>query len=386
MELDVVTLRVTFTVVALSMLVLFYVATYRTTRAAFCGWWCLSLALFLGAAMLWLLNGTAARPWANPLGNAVGVAGAFSVWAAARSLRVLPVPIVALAVPAAITGAAAAVEDPVGDPWSGGEVFLALMALGFALATWEVWMVRRTVRVAQTYVSVTTALAVGSGAMAAFYAARAVALAALGAEHEVFERWFGTVPTTLLTTVLLIVVSFSMSSLSYEQSVVKLHRRATRDDLTDALQRQEFLSLAEQAVRHTSRSVVIAADLDQFKRINDDFGHAAGDMVLRTFAEVCRNATRSGDLCARFGGEEFVLLLPGAGPENATMVTDAIARLMVAADPLHGERTVTASFGTAVVDASTGLGAALALADQALYEAKAAGRNRAVHASRRGEG
>lgn len=381
--LDIVTLRVTFTLVAVSMLVLFYVATYRVTRAPFCGWWCVSLALFLTSASLWLLNGTAAQAWANPVGNAAGVGGAVAAWAGARSLHLPRLPWPVLALSPILAGLAGALDDPAGDEWSGGLAFLALMTLNLGLATRELWLARRKAGGApETYASVTALMAGASALVAVFYVGRTVAYALVGPDHWLFADWFGSAPTTLLTTVLLVAVSFSMSSLSQEQYVHDLHRRATRDDLTGALQRAEFLELATRALRQHGRAVVVMADLDNFKQVNDDFGHSTGDRVLHTFVRVCHGATRSGDLVARFGGEEFVLFLPGARREGAEILTHAIARMMRIADPLHGARAVTASFGTAVVDDHTDLATALVQADEALYRAKALGRDRAVHYQR----
>ncbi|HEY0890090.1 MAG TPA: GGDEF domain-containing protein [Nocardioides sp.] len=378
--LDIVTLRVTFTLIAASMLVLFYVGTYRSTRAAFCGWWCVSLAAFMGASFLWLFNGTAAQVWANPLGNVVGVAGAAAAWTGARSLHRSGPSWPVLAAGPALAGLASALGDPRDDVWSGGAAFLALMALGLGLAARELWLVRHTTQESpERNASVAALLCYACGAVAVFYLGRMLAFVTAGPDSEVFRTWFGSTPTTLLISVMLVAVSFSMSSLSHRQFIQDLHRRATRDDLTGALQRREFLALAAQAVRQVDHSVLIMADLDHFKRVNDTFGHATGDEVLASFARACRDACRSGDLVARFGGEEFVLLLPGARVEAADVVTHAIARLLQAADPLQGRGEVTASFGSAVVDDGTDLTQALRHADEALYRAKAEGRNRAVH-------
>lgn len=378
--LDIVTLRVMFTLIAVSMLALFYVVTYRVTRARFCGWWCVSLAAFMAAALLWLFNGTDAQVWANPLGNTLGVAGASAAWLAARSLHRPRPPWPALAVAPVLAGLAGALDDPGRDVWSGGVVFLALMTLAFALGAGELWRVRRTER-REASASVTALLSCVCGAVAVFYLTRTLAFVIVGPDSDTFARWFGSTPATLLNTVLLVAVSFSMSSLSREQFLHDLQRRATRDDLTGALQRREFLALAAPAVRRADHSVVIMADLDHFKQVNDTFGHATGDEVLATFVRVCREVCRSGDLVARFGGEEFVLLLPGARADAAEIVTHAIARRLKAADPLQGRHEVTASFGSAVVDQSTDLQTALRHADEAMYRAKAEGRNRAVHHS-----
>src|SRR5665811_2122537 len=87
MTLDTSSLLVAFGVVALTMLILFYFATFRSTRSPFCGWWCVALAAFLGGASAYLLNGTPQQYWADPLGNFLIVLGAASTWVAAKTLR-----------------------------------------------------------------------------------------------------------------------------------------------------------------------------------------------------------------------------------------------------------------------------------------------------------
>jgi two-component system chemotaxis response regulator CheY len=129
---------------------------------------------------------------------------------------------------------------------------------------------------------------------------------------------------------------------------------------------------------------VLAIDIDHFKSFNDEFGHLAGDEVLRTVAATLRANTRSGDLVARFGGEEFIVLLPGADAQAAVRIANELRASIASRAWSH--RPVTASFGiatasnpTEVTDMSGLFGAA----DRALYYSKEAGRNRVTHASSR---
>jgi diguanylate cyclase (GGDEF)-like protein len=117
--------------------------------------------------------------------------------------------------------------------------------------------------------------------------------------------------------------------------------------------------------------VVAVLDLDHFKRLNDRFGHDAGDRVLRVLGDVLRGAIREADTCWRYGGEEFALLLPATSIETAVAVLERIA------DRWRRERPfpVTFSAGVAPIDRD-GIDAAIAAADAALYRAKANGRNR----------
>jgi diguanylate cyclase (GGDEF)-like protein len=128
---------------------------------------------------------------------------------------------------------------------------------------------------------------------------------------------------------------------------------------------------------------VLMLDIDHFKRINDRYGHVAGDGVLREVAAVIRESTRAEDLVARYGGEEFVVALPVSTPQLATERAERI-RCNLAARTIYAgndEIRVTASLGLAF-GPSGGSRHEVALimaADQALYQAKAEGRNRVVY-------
>ena len=121
-----------------------------------------------------------------------------------------------------------------------------------------------------------------------------------------------------------------MAELSFEQLTQDLRARATVDALTGLLNRAAFLDLAENELRRLRRSrttaSLILADLDHFKSINDEFGHSAGDTALQAFARACAGTVRSTDLVGRYGGEEFILLLPGVTPERAREITADISR------------------------------------------------------------
>ena len=117
------------------------------------------------------------------------------------------------------------------------------------------------------------------------------------------------------------------------------------------------------------------ADLDHFKRLNDDLGHPAGDRTLKCVADALRGAVREVDTVARYGGEEFCVLLPGADAGGARVAAERLRAAVAACDP--PDRPVTASVGVAAWVPAAGGGAELvAEADQALYRAKAGGCNR----------
>jgi diguanylate cyclase (GGDEF)-like protein len=151
------------------------------------------------------------------------------------------------------------------------------------------------------------------------------------------------------------------------------NRRATSDALHAEAARAERLE--------TPLSVVLA-DLDGFKNVNDLHGHAVGDAVLRVFAEVLRETLRESDVAGRWGGEEFLLLLPGADEEGAAQLAERV-RVALAARSIPGipGLRVTASFGVAEHAGETNTEQLVAAADSALYRAKRAGKDRVERAA-----
>lgn len=125
---------------------------------------------------------------------------------------------------------------------------------------------------------------------------------------------------------------------------------------------------------------VVMVDLDNFKQVNDQFGHLGGDEVLRTAAARVRQSVRSSDIVGRYGGEEFLILLPGCDAEECAMSAERV-RLAIEGKPVAHEGSnirVTGSFGVAVFDPDTETGHLhmISRADKALYEAKRKGKNR----------
>jgi diguanylate cyclase (GGDEF)-like protein len=166
----------------------------------------------------------------------------------------------------------------------------------------------------------------------------------------------------------------------------QLWERATHDSLTGLWNRAAILELLHRELargRRECRPVgVLLADLDHFKRINDTFGHLAGDRVLRQVAGRLGEAVRLYDTVGRYGGEEFLIVLPGCDAVHATGLAERLCRC-VAAEPAEWQGRpipITLSLGVAAWDAAAAGDAAglLQTADEALYRAKAAGRNRAV--------
>ena len=164
---------------------------------------------------------------------------------------------------------------------------------------------------------------------------------------------------------------------------LKLREMLTTDHLTGACNRAHFFEVAERLRLSSSLQgqnyALIAIDIDHFKRVNDNHGHAAGDAVLKAVTTACKALLRTNDTFARLGGEEFVVLLPSADLVTAIKLADRL-RIAISTTPLQAGNTsltITASFGCAVAaDSSSTLTDQLMAADALLYVAKRNGRNR----------
>lgn len=157
-----------------------------------------------------------------------------------------------------------------------------------------------------------------------------------------------------------------------------LSELATKDALTDIHNRHMFAELFAKELsmvkRHATKLALVMIDLDHFKQVNDTYGHNIGDFVLKHFAALVTSTVREADMFARWGGEEFVLLLRNAGCEEAFGVGEKI-RALIETQAFEGAGRVTCSIGITEVLADDTIQSAIARADSAMYAAKDAGRN-----------
>jgi diguanylate cyclase (GGDEF)-like protein/PAS domain S-box-containing protein len=171
--------------------------------------------------------------------------------------------------------------------------------------------------------------------------------------------------------------------LDNSRRVEQMEKQAITDELTGLYNRRAFASLAEKEVgrarRYQRPLALILFDIDHFKNVNDTHGHLMGDQVLRILTEKVTKTTRSTDIVCRYGGEEFIVLMPEAGREEAMAMAERLREMVsgITVVAPGGTLSLTISLGMAEFEAGSDetLGNLIHRADKAMYEAKAAGRN-----------
>lgn len=221
-----------------------------------------------------------------------------------------------------------------------------------------------------------------------FSGIRGIATLAGGAAGDLFGGSLVTSLWFLESFAALNLISLGLILMISQRLQLELDRQASYDGLTGTLNRRAFERVAEaewsRAVRHDLPLAVLVLDLDRFKSLNDTYGHDAGDIWLRAFADLTQGLLRREDLLCRYGGEEFLALLPQTSLDSARLAAERIRRGVEGLRLAHGgaELASTVSIGVAIRDgADTTLKAVIAAADRALYRAKAEGRNRVEIAS-----
>jgi diguanylate cyclase (GGDEF)-like protein/PAS domain S-box-containing protein len=165
-----------------------------------------------------------------------------------------------------------------------------------------------------------------------------------------------------------------------KQLLDQLYHEATIDELTNISNRRHFMNLAELELRRARRYhhplSLVVLDFDELKKINDSYGHLAGDRALTVFAKIVKEIIRDVDLLGRFGGDEFLLLLPETDAEHALLVMERIRSVMSTSPVFYGERSFTVSFSAGIAtvqDWTDTLEDLLNRADNALYRIKEQG-------------
>lgn len=196
------------------------------------------------------------------------------------------------------------------------------------------------------------------------------------------QRWFSVVVQLQAQTATNLQIVTFRDIHALKSNIDEYHHLSQTDQLTQLLNRRAGSQLLTAACTRFHRDnepfSVIMCDIDDFKRINDHYGHAAGDEVLCQMAEALLKTSRKHDSIVRWGGEEFLLILPGTQLQEATLIAERLRQLIQAQTCLLDKQRVylTMSFGCATVQAGQSETELLNMADQALYHAKNGGRNR----------
>ena len=191
----------------------------------------------------------------------------------------------------------------------------------------------------------------------------------------------------LLICLVVTAIVLTLVSVVLRRYQTRIAALATTDQLTELLNRRGFDLLANQAIQEARRNpsplCALLLDLDNFKDLNDNHGHLAGDEVLRGFANKLRDNLRQSDIICRWGGEEFILLLKDTSPEQARLLAEKVRQQTEHSNFSYkgASLQVTTSIGLAELHPDDSLSELLARADGALYRAKQSGRNRTCEAS-----
>ena len=166
-----------------------------------------------------------------------------------------------------------------------------------------------------------------------------------------------------------------------QQRTEKFKKRANIDALTQVFSRQKFNSLYEvefsRSIRYINPLTILFIDIDHFKEINDTYGHDIGDLSLKTFASIISNNIRKNDVFARWGGEEFILMLPQTDVNDGYKLAEKI-RKAIFTHNFEGINTLTCSIGLSMLNKGDNSEIIIKRADTALYKAKNGGRNRTI--------
>jgi len=192
--------------------------------------------------------------------------------------------------------------------------------------------------------------------------------------------------SSMLAKLEIIAVKFG-ARLGLIRAMTAAELAATTDPLTGLLNRRSLSVMTARLIAQRRDFSVILADLDDFKKLNDTYGHVVGDQTLKLFARALKENCRGDDVVARFGGEEFVVVVPDVVADKVVSILERVRSRLPNLQMQSGIPSFTASYGIADVRHATTFEGIVKLADAAMYEAKAAGKNRIVVASllRRGD-
>ncbi len=342
-------------------------------------YWAMGLLLGGAGYALYLLRGSIPDVLSGVLGNALLSAMFCSLIAAVqcfqgrtpRWLGLLPAPVLMAALMAGLPP-----DLPLRVTLSN-----ALLA---AQALWLLWILRAPG--AATHGRGACLLMAGVGLQAALLLARSAASAALG-QQGVTTMLGGTVQTLTFMVMFnaLLVASMGFVFMGKEHADERNRRLAAQDELTGVANRRSIIAALDRDVARSQRTreplALMMIDVDHFKQVNDRFGHLAGDAVLRNVASVLRQRVRAQDIVGRYGGEEFLVVLPDTTREGAYQLALQLCAAVQNTPCLRGGESIAVTVSIGVfggrLEPEDHWDLLLHAADSALYRAKQAGRNRA---------
>ena len=378
--LDVTTLFVVATCVT-GLLGILLLMAWARDRIPALAWWGAAYVIGGFSVAAWSLEGHIATPMPTGIGNALLFIACGMMWNAARVFHGRPVLVSALIGGGALWLFACIFTDLA--LWPAARVLLSslIVATYTFLTAAEMWRERR-----KTLRRRWPAIFVPMLHAAVFMFPIPLA-GLLPGDRGTVTLATGSVALFILEIMLYAVGTAFIVLVLAKERTVRVHRDAAlTDELTGVLNRRGLLQAAQHMIAEQGRKgepvSALMFDLDHFKQINDRFGHAIGDKALHLFATTAAVSMRASDVVGRFGGEEFVALLPGHFNE-ARIVAERVRKAFEAAGATVAghELNATVSVGAACGEPGTDIVALLAAADAALYRAKANGRNRVEFAA-----
>ncbi len=353
-------------------------AAVRSRRREGMGPWALALVLHTGAYVLYALRGTA-PDWATVVLANTLLAGTFAlVLAAVQQFQGRSLPWRRMLVPVLVT---ALLFTLFMKDYRACVITIGLVApLQIALVLWALWRPQPPAQLRGVWL-----VTAGLTLQALLLATRSVLAIVGGIPLQGLLRVDGLqAPIFMSAFIVVILASLGYILMTKDRAEADNRYFAAHDGLTGLVNRRALVRAAQRDVAHAVRThqpyALMMMDIDHFKAINDQHGHMAGDRVLCHVAELLRARLRAQDMVGRYGGEEFVVLLPGTALHDAVVLAEVLRSAVEQAPAMHQDQPIAVTLSIGVCggrpDHADAWDALLRDADRALYKAKRAGRNR----------
>jgi diguanylate cyclase (GGDEF)-like protein len=375
MSLDVGTLFIVATCVT-SLLGLFLLFAWMQDRVRALAWWGAAYLIGGFAVAIWSVDNLISPPLPSGIANALLFIACGMIWNAARVFHGRPVLWGAMSIGAA-AWLVASVVPGFAHAAAARIILSSLIIASYTFLTAaELWRERRKTLIRRWPAIFVPIL---HGAIFLFPVPLASLLPNDGGVLSLATGWIAVFGLEIMLYV--VGTAFIVLVLAKDRTVRQYKVAAATDALTTVLNRRGFLEAAHDLMARRGRDrepvSVLAFDLDHFKSINDRFGHHVGDSALRLFAKVTRTTMRANDVIGRWGGEEFVALVPGGLSDASAAAERVRAAFERAAVEFDGNMiAATVSVGVACGSPTASIEALIARADAAMYRAKINGRNR----------